>query len=126
MKRCLGTITNAMEFYYDDVDADVLVVIVDGGLNADTAAQFMASVSGLVEAGIQKLIVDCSKLDYISSFGLSQLILLHGRMKKQDGDVKLCNIRGIVPQVLATTKLDKLFDIYDDVSAARLAFRPVG
>jgi anti-sigma B factor antagonist len=113
-----------MEFYYDDVDADVLVVMADGGLNADTAAQFIASVTGLVEAGITKLIIDCSKLDYISSYGMSQLILLHGRMKKQSGNVKLCNLRGNIPQVLAATKLDKLFEIYDDVNAARLAFRP--
>jgi len=113
-----------VEFYFDEIDSGLLVLVADGGLNIDTAEQFMQSIEKLVDAGLKKIIVDCSRLTYVSSYGLSILIRLHNRMKKHDGDVKVCCVGGIVPQVLQLTRLDKLFDIHGDVNRARLAFRP--
>ncbi len=40
-----------MEFYYDEIDNDVLIVTADGGLNADTSEQFVQSIEKLVDAG---------------------------------------------------------------------------
>jgi len=113
-----------MEFYYHEIDNDVLVLIADGGLNANTAGQFVTGIENLVDAGLRKMIVDCTKLTYVSSYGLAVLIRLHKQMKEHGGDVKLCAIGGIVPQALQITRLDKFFEIYPDVNRARLAFRP--
>ena len=84
----------------------------------------MTDIENLVGAGLRKVIVDCTKLTYISSYGLAVLIRLHKQMKEHGGDVKLCAIGGIVPQALQITRLDKFFEIYPDVDRARLAFRP--
>ncbi len=113
-----------MEFYYDEIDNDVLIITADGGLNADTSEQFVQSVEKLVDAGLKKMIVDCDKLDYISSSGLAVLVRLHNRMKRQGSDVKLASVKGPMPDVLEVTGLNKLFEIYPDVNRARLAFRP--
>ncbi len=113
-----------MEFYADEIDGDVLILAADGGLNADTAEQFVTEIERLVDAGLRKLIVDCSRLTFISSYGLSILIRLHKRMERHGGDVKVCAVRGLVPQVLQATKLDRLIELYPDVNRARLAFRP--
>jgi len=53
-----------MEFYYHEIDNDVLVLIADGGLNANTAEQFVTGIENLVEAGLRKMIVDCARLTY--------------------------------------------------------------
>ena len=113
-----------MEFYYDDVDSDVLVLKADGGLNARTAEGFVEDLEKLVDAGLRKIIVDCSELDYISSFGLGVLIRLHGRLARHGGDVKIASVKGMIVEVMRLTKLNKLFEIYPDVSRARLSFRP--
>ncbi len=42
-----------MEFYYDDIDEDVLIITADGGLNADTSEQFTLSIEKLVDAGLE-------------------------------------------------------------------------
>lgn len=112
-----------MEFYYDEVDDDVLVLVADGGLNADTAEQFVESVEKLVDAGLTKIIVDCSKLDHVSSFGLGVLVRLHHTLKRHDGNVKVCNVPGMMAQVLALTRLNRVLEIYADKERARLAFR---
>jgi anti-anti-sigma factor len=113
-----------MEFYHDEIDNDVLILIADGGLNTDTADQFLTSLEKLVEAGVRKIIVDCGRLTYISSYGLGVLLRIHKRMKERGGDVKLAAVGGIVPQALEITRLDTFFEIYPDVNRARLAFRP--
>ena len=113
-----------MEFYADEIDNDVMILAADGGLNSDTAEQFVTEIEQLVNAGLTKLIVDCGKLNHISSYGLGVLIRLHQRMKSQGGDVKLCGVKGIVPQILRATRLDGVLEFYPDVNRARLAFRP--
>ena len=113
-----------MEFYYDDVDDDVLIVTADGGLNARTAEQFVSSIEKLVDAGLRKIIVDCNKLDYISSYGIGVLVRLHNRIARLGGDVKFASVQGLIIEVLRLTRLNTMFAIYSDVSRARLAFRP--
>ena len=113
-----------MEFYYDEIDDDVLIIKADGGLNKDTSGQFVESIEKLVDAGLRKIVVDCSRLDYVSSFGLGVLVRLHKRMKGNGGDVKFAAVRSVLSDVLHLTRLNSLFEIYPDVSRARLAFRP--
>ncbi len=113
-----------MEFYYDEIDNDMLIITVDGGLSAETSEQFVQSIEKLVDAGLKKMIVNCDKLDYISSSGLAVLVRLHNRMKRQGSNVKLASVKGALPNILQVTGLNRLFDIYPDVNRARLAFRP--
>ena len=113
-----------MELYYDDVDSEVLVIKADGGLNARTAEGFVEDLEKLVDAGLRKIIVDCSELDYISSFGLGVLVRLHSRLARHGGNVKIASVKGMIVELMRLTKLNKLFEIYPDVSRARLAFRP--
>jgi anti-sigma B factor antagonist len=113
-----------MELYYDDVEGDVLVIRADGGLNSDTAGEFVSDIEKLVDAGLRKIIVDCSRLEYISSYGLGVLVRLHKRMKQKEGDVKIASLNSVVTDVLRLTRLSRVFAVYESVARARLAFRP--
>lgn len=113
-----------MEFLFREVDGDVLVVSADGGLDGDTAPQFHAELEKLVESGMRKMIIDCTRLTYVSSYGLGVLLRLHKRLAGLGGDVKLAAVPGMVAAVLRVSKLDSLFSIYPDVDRARLEFRP--
>ncbi len=112
-----------MEFYAHEIDRDVLILRADGGLNSQTAQQFVEELAALVDAGIRKIIVDCTLLDYLSSYGISVLLRVHARMRKRGGDVKLCGVKGVVNDVLKITNLDHVLHVYADVDRARLAFR---
>lgn len=113
-----------MEFVADEIDHDVMILRADGGLNADNAGEFVDQIAKLVDAGIRKMIIDCSGLTYISSSGLGTLVMLHRRMSDLGGDVKVAGLTGMVAQALSLTRLDRLLQIYPDVNRARLAFRP--
>ncbi len=112
-----------MEFHYDDVQEDILIIKADGDLNAETADEFVESIGKLVDAGLHSIIIDCSGLDYISSSGLGMLVRLHKRMDEKIGDVKIASVKSLIVNVLRMTRLNKVFSIYPDVESARQAFK---
>jgi anti-anti-sigma factor len=114
-----------MELYHDQIENDVLILAADGGLNHQTADVFVKDIEKLVDAGLSRIIVDCSRLSFISSLGMSVLIRLHKHLQSRGGDVKLCSLQGIVPQALQLMHMNELFAIYPDLNQARLAFRSV-
>lgn len=114
-----------MEMYAIEVVGDLMIMRADGGLNSGTAVQLSDQVAALVKGGVRNIIVDCSKLQIISSVGIGSLLLLHARIKRAGGEVKLAGLGGAIMQVIRITKLDGVFEMYDDVEQARLAFRPL-
>ena len=112
-----------MELYYHELDQSVLILSADGGLNADTAATFVTQLEQIVEFGAKKIIVDCTKLSYISSYGIGVLVQIHNKLAKLGGNVKIASPQSIVLKTLTMMRLGKVFEIYPDVNQARLAFR---
>jgi anti-sigma B factor antagonist len=113
-----------METFLQERDGDILVVAADGGLNRDTAHQLVDRVAAEVRNGARAIVVDCSRLEVISSAGIGVLLMLHKAMKAQGAEVRLAGLRGLVVQALRLARLDGIFQIFADVSAAKLAFRP--
>ena len=111
-----------MEFYYDETDKEVLVLSVDGGLLSDNAHRFVSEIERFIELGVRKLIIDCTRLTRISSYGIGTLVRLHNRMAKKGGDVKLAAVSGFIGKVIRVTGLGVKLQIYPTVADARNAF----
>jgi anti-anti-sigma factor len=114
-----------MEYYFKEVDRSVLILTADGGLNMDVADEFVHELETLIETGVTRIIVDLSRLTYISSYGIGVLVRLHHRLAKKGGDVKLAAPQSGILKALNTVRLGGVFQIYPDLNAARLAFRPI-
>jgi anti-sigma B factor antagonist len=69
-----------------------------------------------------KLLLNFSSVDFLSSAALGKLITLDKKMKAHGGVLKLSNIRPEIYEVFAITKLNRLFDIKDDEADALAAF----
>ena len=69
-----------------------------------------------------KLVLNFSKVDFLSSAALGKLITLDKKVKARSGKLKLSNIRPEIYEVFAITKLNKLFDIKNDEADALAAF----
>jgi anti-anti-sigma factor len=112
-----------MELYYHELDRSVLILRADGGLNADTAGEFVANLETLIEFRVDKMIIDCTNLTSISSYGIGVLVRLHNKLAKLGGDVKIAAAPSRVLAALNLVRIGQLFEIYADVNQARLAFR---
>ena len=66
--------------------------------------------------------MDCTRLTFISSYGLGILLRLHKKLAKNGGDVRLAAVGGSIPKLIAATALSKVFQIYPTVDDARRSF----
>ena len=70
----------------------------------------------------EKLLLNFSSVEFLSSAALGKLITLDKKVKASGGTLKLSNIRPEIYEVFAITKLNRIFDIKDDLSDALDAF----
>jgi len=78
---------------------------------------------GLVEADNRKsLLLNFSRVEFLSSAALNKLILLDRSVKKHGGRLKLCSLRPEIREVFVITRLNQMFDIYDEEPDALEAF----
>jgi anti-sigma B factor antagonist len=68
--------------------------------------------------GRQKIVLDFSNVEYLSSAALGKLITMDKKVKAAKGKLRLCCIRPDIYEVFAITKLNKLFDMKDTLEAA--------
>lgn len=69
-----------------------------------------------------KILLNFSAVDFLSSAALGKLITLDKKMKAHGGTLKMTNIRPEIYEVFTITKLTRLFDIKDDEADALAAF----
>jgi anti-sigma B factor antagonist len=69
-----------------------------------------------------KLVLDFSSVKFLSEAALGKLIILHKKIKEQAGQLKLANLCPEIEEVFVITRLNKLFDIYDDEADALADF----
>lgn len=108
-------------------EGELTVLALDGFLDAHTAPQFEKAIESELEAGHAQLIVDCSKLTYISSAGLGVFMGFIEEIRERNGDIKICGLTPKVEQVFDILGFPALYDIVPDVPAAvrRFAETPV-
>jgi anti-sigma B factor antagonist len=101
---------------------DVSVWAIDGGLDSTTHDEFLAEMQQILEAGEKKVVLDCSRLSYISSLSLGTFVRMHNRFKKAGAALKFANLQGNVADIVHFTRLDSVFDLYPSIKDALGAF----
>ena len=106
------------------IQGDILAIVLDGSLNTTTSEQFNRAIQNHLDQGRTKIIIDCRRVESISSIGLGSLVALQARLRKKGGEVKLAGLYGTAADVIKLVRLDKLLDIYEDTEYARESFYP--
>ena len=66
----------------------------------------------MISAGTQRLIVDLSHLDYVSSAGLRVFVLAAKQLRSTDGKIVLCSMKDHVREVFDLTGFSSIISIY--------------
>ena len=75
-------------------------------------------MSVIEEGGRINLILDFCNVRFLSSAVLGLLMRISKKVYEQDGQLRLCNISSRLYEIFKITRLNKIFDIYDDVESA--------
>nr|WP_321260636.1 STAS domain-containing protein [uncultured Pseudodesulfovibrio sp.] len=90
----------------------VIILAVDGNLDAEGTQAMEEKVLALLESGETKLLFDFTGLDYINSSGLRVLVLAYQRLKKASGTVAICGVKDYIQEVFEVSGYDKIFPLY--------------
>jgi anti-anti-sigma factor len=97
------------------------VIRLRGELDNYTARDFFDCIEGEINRERFRIVVDCSKLSFISSVGLATLLRIHTRMTKRGGNVKLAAVPSAIAMTLQIVRLDRIFALYQSVEEATSA-----
>ncbi len=97
---------------------DLTILSIEGFLDAHTAPEFENAVQQEFDGGHKQIIVDCARLNYISSAGLGVFMSFIEEIREAGGDIKICGATPKVFQVFEILGFPALFDILPDVPAA--------
>ncbi|MDQ7779646.1 MAG: STAS domain-containing protein [Planctomycetota bacterium] len=93
-------------------------VAVRGFLDAHTYEELDKTISECFDQGVHKLVVDLSRLDYISSAGAGVFIGNIGTAQDNDGNIILLNPSQNVREIFDLLGLTQIFTFAQDVDSA--------
>jgi len=95
-----------------------VILKITGRMDAEAHREFAQACDHWIEQGATHLVVDVAALDYISSAGLGTFARASQALKKKNGAVILCGVKGLVKEVFEITRLLPLFPVFDSPQAA--------
>ena len=96
----------------------VIVVSLQGSLDADTAPRLEKAMSKLVSDGEKKVVCDLKDLKFISSAGLGTLSAARKKLKGADGDLRLASPTPEVLDVFELLSFTRIFSISPNLDEA--------
>jgi anti-sigma B factor antagonist len=122
-QHVLFGVTNFMEdvkprisVYYAQ-DATVITITDEKILEDEDVKALEESIMPLIDGPVT-LIIDFSNVRFLSSAVLGLLIRVSKKAAERKGKLKLCGIGTRIFEIFKITRLDEIFDIYEDAKKA--------
>lgn len=100
----------------------ICILSLAGRLDANTSAGFQEKLLQIIEDGTSNIVLDCEKLDYISSAGLRVVLVAIRQVKQTEGKVVLCSLQDYIKEVFEVAKFDAFLPIAPTVEEALKEF----
>jgi anti-sigma B factor antagonist len=122
-KDLIVTMSTQNRISVSDVGETAVVNFADSKILDEANIQEMGrELFSLVESDRKQILLNFSKVEFLSSAALGKLITLDKKVKSSQGKLRLSNIRPEIYEVFAITRLNKLFEIHDDEADALASF----
>ena len=102
----------------EERDHDVLVLLPIGRLDSGNAHAFESIVMRHISGGTQCLIVDFSRLTFISSSGMRVLLIATKALHASKGKIALCAMQNHVEEVFRISGFDQIIPIRNSRQSA--------
>lgn len=111
-----------MEITRENINNIVVIHLEGNVMGGPEAVKVNEEINQLLDDKKEKLIIDLSKVNRMNSSGLGILINALTTFKQNGGELKLANLTDRVKGLLAITKLNTIFETYDNVDSAINSF----
>jgi anti-sigma B factor antagonist len=103
-----------MDIIFTEKD-DWTIATVEGRMDTVSAPDFESKVRERIAEGAKRLVIDLSKLEYISSAGLRSILVAGKNSTATGGQLCCCGLQGVVKKVFDVSGFTTLFPIYDSL-----------
>ncbi|RJP31987.1 MAG: anti-sigma factor antagonist [Candidatus Omnitrophota bacterium] len=93
-------------------EGDITILQPVGRLDGSGIPEFSASLNRTIQEGAKKLILDFSRMDYMSSAGIRTLIEGNKNMTAKKGLLVFCSVNKDLNELFEVVQLGKIFKIY--------------
>jgi len=111
-----------MEFAHENA-GDVAIAKLAGRLDSSSAPSAEEQLTRLIADSAPRLVIDLSKLEYISSAGLRVLLLVARKIQQSQGKLAFFGLTPGVRDVFSVSGFDTIFTVRNDAAAATAAVR---
>lgn len=102
----------------EDTLENATVLRTEGKIDSSNAKQFGEKMTTLIESGCKHLIVDLSKVSFMTSAGFRALLVAGKSAAKTHGAITLCGLNENIHRLFELGGFLDLFPIYDDTDTA--------
>ncbi len=111
-----------MDLLTTSKENSVLVVQPSDRIDGTNARDFEAEFMQHIHAGEDRILVDFSGVDFISSAGLRVLLMVAKELKAKSGRIELCSMRAYLKEVFEVSGFDAIFPIHEARADGLAAF----
>jgi len=104
------------------VEGDVTVLVPEGWIDTQVAADLDQALQSAVSSSSHNMVVDMSRVEFISSIGLRALAAALGRCREDGGDMKIAGLNERLARVFSIVGFDVLMSVHDTPEAAIAEF----
>ncbi len=98
------------------------ILHLEGSLDAYSFPQLETALNELRELEHHKVVLDCARLEYISSAALGALIGFARRARERHGDLRLSGVSPKIQSIVELLGFHKILEILPDVETAAARF----
>ena len=95
-----------------------LILVPVGRLDSANARSFETVVMERIAGGEQRLVIDFSQLNFISSSGMRVLLIAAKKLQASHGSIVLCAMKDHIHEVFRISGFDRIIPIKDSREAA--------
>ena len=103
-------------------EAQVMIVTVQGRVDSSTAGQLGEALTGVVEEGFSRIVLNLDGVDYMSSAGLRELVATLKKVRPKGGDMRIAQVTERVFEVFELSGLNSLLQFFDSSAEAAGSF----
>jgi anti-sigma B factor antagonist len=103
----------------------VTVAKCTGFIDSQTALAIETAITDLIAKKMYKIIIDLSKIDYVSSAGWGIFVGYVRDLRKSGGDLKFVNMKNEVREIFELLDFTNILEYFGDIESAVKAFNSV-
>ena len=94
-----------------DISSKNIVISLIGRLDTITSPQLEEEINSFSLENIETVILNLKELEYISSAGLRVVLMIHKKMNKLGGQLKLINVNDMILNIFDMTGMSEFLNI---------------